>query len=153
MRKFIVLISAVFAISLFGTGVAVVDKVVAPQVAQAHGHHHSPIKPAYDCYFNKFGRDTQGDVDITHDWDLQKYVVWKCKCEWLDSTTFRCWWRFKGWYTWREDAVRRARELKGPHHKNAQIRTILVEWNAWHGVDGCARHIGHKPAVIWEKRG
>lgn len=124
--------------------------------AGAHGKHVSPIKPAYDCFFNPDGPDTRGDVVITRDDDLDVYVVWKCQCTYTEMGYLVCYWRHRGQFAKRDRAVRRARELTEPDSKYGPeyLRLIRVSWFARPvGSDGCHRHVARKYAVVVRRRG
>ena len=120
--------------------------------AAAHGPHHSPIKPAYDCYRDANFIDTEGDVAVTHDADLGINVVWKCVCEQFASRT-HCWWREVDRYVVRERALDRARDLTGPNHGPLTRRYIRVSWSAKHGASGCFIHRGYRYALVARRVG
>lgn len=128
--------------------------LVFAAVASAHGTHNSFIKPAYDCYHNPDGQDSRGNVEITHDLDLAKYVVWKCKCVWTEMGYLVCWWSNEGEFTWKKNAVRRARELTDdPRYTDAVVRSIWVQWSAFHRGIGCNTHYDQRGVISWFRKG
>ena len=121
--------------------------------AEAHGAHNSFIKPAYDCFHDDDRLDTRGDVVITHDLDLAKYVVWECECEYLSSGYLVCWWRNKGQYTWKEDAVRRMRELEDYRYPGAVVVEKWVSWSSFHNGIGCNTHEDRRWVILSKRSG
>lgn len=129
--------------------------LAGPQAAQAHGKHVSPIKPAYDCFFNPDGPDTRGDVAVTHDIDLDEYVVWKCVCIYTEAGYLVCYWRNMGQYATLERAVEKMRELtRSSRYGVERLRRIRVSWFARpKGSDGCHIHYARRYAIVVRKAG
>lgn len=133
-------------------GVTALAALAFASAAAAHGPHHSPIKPAYDCYRDANFTDTEGDVVVTIDLDLGVNVVWKCTCELFGSRT-HCWWKEIDRYVVREYALDRARALTGPNHGPLTRRYIRVSWSARHGSSGCFIHRGYRYALVARRVG
>jgi hypothetical protein len=126
--------------------------LAAPTVVQAHGPHHSPIRPAYDCfkYWNTETRhwhSTEGDYAISVDLDLDVYILWRCVCDWSYAyQRYFCHWR----------EVARAREIAdlpkpennrpGDQFKTRKQEWAWVKWTAWH-TGGCVVHSGRR--YVW----
>ncbi|HWC30708.1 MAG TPA: hypothetical protein VG845_11570 [Dehalococcoidia bacterium] len=129
--------------------------------AYAHGKHHwsTPVKPAYDCfkYVNPETGNTvttEGNVEITHDDDLDIYVKWRCKCVQTTSPgyyppRFVCWWH----------EVDRKKTLTpdwipdGPNRKEPRLRIKWVTWMAHPESAGCHSHKAEDAVLVIALKG
>ena len=134
--------------------VALVMAALFVTEARAHGPHHSPIRPAYDCfkYWNTETRhwhSTEGDYSITVDLDLDVYILWRCTCNWsVAYQKYFCYWR----------EIARAKEIAdlpkpenmkpGDQFKVRVQEWAWVKWMAYHAATGgCVVHYGHR--YVW----
>jgi len=165
----IALIVAV-ALALFGASALMGDRLPAPvaslvalEEAQAHGPHHTPIRPAYDCfkYWNTETRrwhSTEGDYQITVDLDLDVYVLWRCDCSWYrHGQRYVCHWREIARAKEIADLPKPENNRPGDQFKPRVRELNWVKWTAWHvATGGCVTHSGRRytwPIRRWGSEG
>lgn len=131
---------------------ALVFAGIAAQAALAHGPHHAPVRPAYDCFRALNSPDTEGDLVVTYDEYLKANILWKCSCDWIGSL-FRCWWREIDRYYIREKALDRLRALADSRYGPVHGEYVRVKWSAWHSSGGCVVHYATRRVVLARRYG
>jgi hypothetical protein len=117
--------------------------IVTPEEADAHGPHADWVMPAWDCY-----KMIEGDVAITHDLDLKRWIKWRCVCVNTAQTgqpKWVCWWK----------VIQVRRALKNITMPTSAARYYppyvvirRVQWLAQHADGACYKHYARKAVIL-----
>jgi len=167
MKRYLVCGLVLAVLALAGVGVPSSAPGPAAEVvaafelkpAQAHGPHHSPIRPAYDCfkYWNTETRrwhSTEGDYAVTVDLDLDVYILWRCQCIWYQAgQRYVCRWVEKARNPDITKLPKPEGYAPGDQFKVRVREWAWVKWMAYHASTGCVVHYGHRYVLFTRRHG